>query len=105
MQGTPDACEAAAGALVNLSAKNEVNKLSIAAAGAIPWLTRMLDGKAMFSSFTTQEIAAAALCNLSVNDSNRVEIAKEGAIPLLIQVFVLHIGIYFVWFHWNYTYC
>jgi hypothetical protein len=86
VQGTPDASEAAAGALVNLSAKNEVNKLCIAAAGAIPWLIRMLDGKAMFSTFTTQEIAAAALCNLAVNEQNRVEISKEGAIPKLIQV-------------------
>lgn len=86
MQATPDASEAAAGALVNLSAKNETNKLCIAAAGAIPWLIRMLDGKATYSSFTTQEIAAAALCNLAVNERNRVEISKEGAIPKLIQV-------------------
>lgn len=86
MQGTPEACEAAVGALVNLSAKNEVNKVCIAAAGAIPWLIRMLDGKSMYSSFTTQEIAAAAICNLAVNERNRIEIAKEGAIPKLIQV-------------------
>ncbi|XP_073387211.1 uncharacterized protein [Physcomitrium patens] len=85
-QGTLDACEAAAGALVNLSARNEANKLTIAAAGAIPWLIRMLDGKGMFSSFTTQEIASAALCNLAVNEQNRDEVAKGGAIPKLIQV-------------------
>ena len=40
----------------------------------------------MFSSFTTQEIAAAAICNLAVNEQNRTEISKEGAIPKLIQV-------------------
>jgi hypothetical protein len=60
--------------------------MSIAAAGAIPWLIQMLDGKAKFSSFTTQEIAAAALCNMSVNEQNRIEIGNEGAIPLLVQV-------------------
>lgn len=65
--------------------------MSIAAAGAIPWLTQMLDGKAKFSSFTTQEIAAAALCNMSVNEQNRIEIGNEGAIPLLVQVKPFHI--------------
>lgn len=60
----------------------------------------MLDGKGMFSSFTTQEIASAALCNLAVNEQNRDEVAKEGAIPKLIQVMhILHflaLGLYFV---------
>lgn len=86
-QGTQRAKESAAGALVNLTAKTDVNKFSVAAAGGIPPLVALLS-KSYPSEVTamSHECAAAVLCNLAFNNENRTDIASQGGIPLLVEV-------------------
>ncbi|GJP40350.1 hypothetical protein CLOM_g24623 [Closterium sp. NIES-68] len=84
--GSQAAKEAACGALVNLSAKTDVNKFQIAVAGGIPPLVLLLDFNQPNASRTSYECASAALCNLAFDNENRLKIAAAGAIPLLVQV-------------------
>ncbi|CAI5980320.1 unnamed protein product [Closterium sp. NIES-65] len=84
--GSQAAKEAACGALVNLSAKTDVNKFQIAVAGGILPLVSLLDFNQPNASRTSYECASAALCNLAFDNENRLKIAAAGAIPLLVQV-------------------
>ncbi|KAG1664972.1 hypothetical protein FOA52_001984 [Chlamydomonas sp. UWO 241] len=72
----------AAHALSNLAAKDD-NKVTIAAAGAIPPLVQLLR---LGSAAEVQQHAAGALINLALNADNKVTIAAAGAIPLLVQL-------------------
>ncbi|CAI5478592.1 unnamed protein product [Closterium sp. Yama58-4] len=84
--GSQAAKEAACGALVNLSAKTDVNKFQIAVAGGITPLVSLLDFNQPNASRTSYECASAALCNLAFDNENRLKIAAAGAIPLLVEV-------------------
>ena len=85
--------EAACGALVNLSAKTDVNKFAIAAAGGLEPLVALLDFGNPEATNTSYECASAALCNLAFNNGNRVKIAAAGAIPRLVKVTCVCIAI------------
>ena len=86
MQAPQSGKEAACGALVNLSAKTDVNKFAIAAAGGLEPLVALLDFGNPEATNTSYECASAALCNLAVNNANRLKIAAAGAIPRLVKV-------------------
>jgi serine/threonine protein kinase len=74
--------EWAAGALTTLTWENSMNKLRVAAGGAIPLLVALLrDG-----SDVHKEKAASALTNMALGADNQVEIAAAGAIELLIAL-------------------
>ncbi|GAB4827973.1 hypothetical protein Ancab_034858 [Ancistrocladus abbreviatus] len=74
--------ESALLALLNLAVKDEKNKISIVAAGALEPITRFLqtDGSSL------QEDATAALLTLSASSANKPTISASGAIPLLVEV-------------------
>lgn len=76
---------------MNLSAKTDVNKFAIAAAGGIQPLVALLGSDAPeVVTRMTHECAAAVLCNLAFNNENRQEIARAGAIPLLVKASLMH---------------
>ena len=81
LQGSHGEAEAGALALCEL-ARNSENKVSIAAAGAIPLLVVLLQS----GTEVAKGNATAALWNLSTNVDNRVSIAVAGAIPLLVAL-------------------
>eukprot|EP01018_Ginkgo_biloba_P011744 Gb_13754 [translate_table: standard] len=77
-----DVQRAAAGELRLLAKRNTDNRLSIAEAGAIPQLVKLLSS----SDLRTQEHAVTALLNLSIHNSNKGFIVQAGAINRIIEV-------------------
>ncbi|KAL8137434.1 hypothetical protein V2J09_003435, partial [Rumex salicifolius] len=74
--------EAALLALLNLAVKDEENKMSILAAGALEPITRFLESE----NPTLQEYAAASLLTLSASSSNKpIIISASKTIPLLVK--------------------
>ena len=62
--------EEVAGALTNLADTHEDNQATIAAAGAIPPLVKLLGSK----SASEQEEAAGTIMNLSANEANKKKV-------------------------------
>uniref|UniRef100_A0A7C9EH63 U-box domain-containing protein n=1 Tax=Opuntia streptacantha TaxID=393608 RepID=A0A7C9EH63_OPUST len=78
--------ESALLALLNLAVKDEKNKISIVAAGALEPIIRFLQSE----KSNLQEHATASLLTLSATSSNKPTITASGAIPLLVDT--LEIG-------------
>ncbi|KMT18649.1 hypothetical protein BVRB_2g027780 [Beta vulgaris subsp. vulgaris] len=74
--------ESALLALLNLAVKDEKNKISIVAAGALDPIIRFLQSK----NTILQEHATAALLTLSASSVNKPTITAYKAIPLLVDV-------------------
>ncbi|GAB4832403.1 hypothetical protein Ancab_006419 [Ancistrocladus abbreviatus] len=74
--------ESALLALLNLAVKDEKNKISIVATGALEPITRFIQA----DSGSLQEYATAALLTLSASSVNKPTISDSGAIPLLVEV-------------------
>lgn len=64
--------EEVAGALTNLADTNEDNQVSIASAGAIPPLVKLLSSKRS----SEQEEASGTLMNLAACDANKKKVAS-----------------------------
>ncbi|KAL8161151.1 hypothetical protein V2J09_012640 [Rumex salicifolius] len=73
--------EAALLALLNLAVKDEQNKISILAAGALEPITTFLQT----DNTTLQEYAVASLLTLSASSANKETICSFGTIPLLVK--------------------
>ncbi|GMH30618.1 hypothetical protein Nepgr_032461 [Nepenthes gracilis] len=74
--------ESALLALLNLAVKDEENKVSIVAAGALEPITRFLQT----DSTSLREYSTAALLTLSASSVNKPIISASGATPLLVKV-------------------
>ncbi|XP_074284719.1 uncharacterized protein LOC141610507 [Silene latifolia] len=69
-------------ALLNLAVKDEKNKISIVASGALDPITDFLQS----GDSTLQEHATASLLTLSASSINKPTITSSGVIPLLVDV-------------------
>ncbi|XP_057524837.1 U-box domain-containing protein 2-like [Amaranthus tricolor] len=69
-------------ALLNLAVKDEKNKISIVAAGALDPIISFLRSK----NTSLQEYATASLLTLSASSLNKPTITSFGAIPLLVDI-------------------
>ncbi|KAK9700242.1 hypothetical protein RND81_08G226000 [Saponaria officinalis] len=81
-----ESAESALLALLNLAVKDEKNKISIVASGALDPIIGFLQS----GDSTLQEHATASLLTLSASSTNKPTITSSGAIPLLVDV--LEIG-------------
>ncbi|KAJ8599422.1 hypothetical protein CTAYLR_008006 [Chrysophaeum taylorii] len=63
---------------------NDENKKTIAKAGAIPVLVKLVEGGN--DNDAAREWAAGTLQDLAVNDENKISIANAGAIPVLVKL-------------------
>ncbi|KAL9271810.1 U-box domain-containing protein [Drosera capensis] len=77
-----EAREAALLALLNLAVKDEKNKVSVVAAGAV----KPIIGFLQVDNGSLQEHAAASLLTLSASSVNKPIIGVSGAIPLLVNI-------------------
>ncbi|GMH04351.1 hypothetical protein Nepgr_006190 [Nepenthes gracilis] len=77
-----DCKESALLALLNLAVKDEKNKISIAAAGALDLITQFLQT----DSGSLQEYATTSILTLSASSANKPTISAYGVIPLLVKV-------------------
>ncbi|KAL2896445.1 U-box domain-containing protein 4 [Bienertia sinuspersici] len=69
-------------ALLNLAVKDEKNKISIVAAGALDPIITFLHSE----NTTLQEHATASLLTLSASSANKPTITASGAIPILVDI-------------------
>ncbi|GMP65609.1 hypothetical protein CsSME_00026331 [Camellia sinensis var. sinensis] len=69
-------------ALLNLTVRNERNKIRIVTSGAIPSLVELLK----FQNSSLRELATAAILTLSAAEPNKPTIAASVAAPLLVQI-------------------
>ncbi|KAE8703941.1 hyphally regulated cell wall protein 3-like isoform X1 [Hibiscus syriacus] len=69
-------------ALLNLSVRNERNKVNIVTAGAVPPLVELLK----LQNNGLRELATAAILTLSAAAPNKSAIASSGAAPFLVQI-------------------